>query len=108
MAQVVKTLGQQAPAAATPTDLYTVPASTATVCNSYIVCNRGDTDATFRFSVSLGGGATADKDYYHYDKRIAAHDTYYGGSFSLSTTDVVRVYASTANLSFNLSGLEMS
>lgn len=109
MATTRKVLGQAAPNATTETVLYTVPALTSTVCSTGTVCNRAATAATFRVSVSVGGGATASKDYIYYDVTIAGNDTFaFTFGATLATTDVVRVYGSTANLSFNLFGQETS
>lgn len=103
-----KTLGQQAPNATTETDLYTCPATSAdTVISTFIVCNRSATQATFRLSNSVGGGATANKDYIYYDVILAGNDTFAATlGLTIAPTDVVRVYASTANLSFSLFGQE--
>ena len=76
MTVTIKTLGQAAPLATTETTLYTVPAVTTAVCSSLICCNRGATSTTFRVSVSVGGGATANKDYIYYDLAIPANDTF--------------------------------
>jgi len=104
-----KVLGQQAPGATTEADLYTVPALTSTVCSTGTVCNRAATAATFRVSVSVGGGATATKDYIYYDVTVAGNDTFaFTFGATLAATDKVRVYGSTANLSFNLFGQETS
>jgi hypothetical protein len=62
MANVYKILGQSSPSATTPTDLYTVPAATSTVCSSISICNWGGTQTTFRVSISPAGAATANKD----------------------------------------------
>ena len=108
MADTWKVLGQAAPSATTETDLYTVPGSTSTTISSIVVCNRGSA-ATFRISVSAGGGATANKDYLYYDLAIPANDTFAGTlGITLAATDVVRVYASTANLSFSVFGVEVT
>ena len=105
----IKVLGQSAPAATTETTLYTVPASTATVVSSLVVANRGAAVASFRVSVSVGGGATATKDYLYYDVLLPPADTFvFTGGITLATTDVMRVYASSANLSFNLFGEEVA
>jgi hypothetical protein len=102
-----KVLGQSAPGATTPTDLYTVPASKFTVSSSLFVCNRSNASATFRVSVAVGGGATGDKDYLFYDTALGAYETMTAMmGLTLATTDVVRVYASSASLSFNLMGEE--
>ena len=102
----IKVLGQAAPSVTTETALYTVPASTTSVVSSVVVCNRS-TATTFRISVAVGGGVTANKDYLYYDTPIPANDTFIATiGITLSATDVVRVYAGSANLSFSLFGQE--
>jgi len=109
MATTYKTLGQSAPSATTETDLYIVPASTSTVVSTLVVSNRSATDATFRVSVSVGGGATATKDYIAYDLSCGGNGiNAFTFGITLAATDKVRVYASSANLSFNLFGSELS
>ena len=66
MPNVYKILGQSSPAATTPTDLYTVPATTSAICSSISICNRGTTQTTFRVSISQAGAATTNKDYLYY------------------------------------------
>ena len=108
MTTVYKILGQQAPAATTATDLYSVSTLNA-IASSIIICNRGATQATFRVSISAGGAATSNKDYIYYDLLIAANDTFIATiGVTLSSGDVVRVYASSSNLSFSLYGSEIS
>lgn len=103
----MKVLGQLAPSATTETELYEVPALSETVVSSLVVCNRGVTAATFRVSVSVGGGATANKDYLYYDLLIPPNDTFIATTgFTLAAGDIVRVYCSTANFSVNLFGQE--
>ena len=104
-----KVLGQSAPAATTATDLYTVPALTSAIGSTLLVANRGTASATFRVSVSLAGAATANKDYLIYDSIINGNQTAaFTIGLTLATTDKVRVYASTADLSFNLFGTEVA
>jgi hypothetical protein len=108
MATTYKVLGQAAPSATTETDLYTVPALTSAVASSIIVCNRGATQATFRVSIAVGGGATGNKDYIYYDLLIAGNDTFIATiGVTLAATDKVKVYASSANFSFSLYGSEV-
>lgn len=103
-----KCLGQSAPSATTETTLYTVPASTSAVVSTIVVCNRGAA-TTFRISVAVGGGATGNKDYVYYDVSIAAADSF-AATFgvTLATTDKIKVYAGTADLSFSAFGSEIS
>jgi hypothetical protein len=108
-----KVLGQSAPSATTETDLYTVPAGTSAALTSLFVANRGAAAGTFRVSISVGGGATANKDYLYYNVTIAANDTFLvdaGGKALayLSATDKIRVYASSGDFSFNACGEEFT
>ncbi len=107
MADTLKILGQSAPNATTETALYTVPASTSAIVSSIVVCNRSATATTFRISLDQAGGGTANKDYLYYDCPIAGNDTHIATiGISLAATDVINVYAGSANLSFNAFGVE--
>lgn len=103
-----KVLGQVAPAAATATTLYTVPASTQAVCSTLSICNR-DLATAYRVSVRPAGAAQDVKHYLVYDAVIAANDTILLTlGITLATTDVVTVYAGTSALSFSLFGAEIT
>jgi hypothetical protein len=110
MATTYKVLGQQAPSATTETDLYTVPAATQAVVSSITICNRSSSaTATFRISASVAGVATANKDYIYYDLIIGQSDTFIATiGLTLGATDKIRIYSSTANLSFTAVGSEIS
>lgn len=109
MPTVYKILGQAAPAATTPTVLYTVPTGIQAICSSLIVNNRSGTQGSFRVSISQGGAATANKDYIYYDLLIAGNDTFIATiGVTLGSGDVVRVYSSTANMSFSIYGSEIN
>jgi len=109
MAVTYKILGQSAPSATTETDLYTVPASTEAIISTIAVANRSSTDATFRISCSVNGAATATKDYIAYDLTCAGNGVnYFTLGVSLGDTDKIRVYASSANLSFTAFGSEIA
>jgi hypothetical protein len=104
-----KTLGQAAPAATTSTDLYTVPAATSAIISTITVANRAATDATFRISQSLTGAALDNKDYLVYDATVPASGfiTLTLG-ITMAATDKLRVYASSADISFNAFGTELA
>ena len=103
-----KVLGQAAPAATTNTDLYTVPSSHETTVSSVLVCNRGDAPGTFRVAVRPAGASLADEHYQYYDLPILANDTFVSTiGITLAATDVVMVYADTADFSFSLYGSEV-
>lgn len=109
MAAIYKVLGQSAPAATTETDLYTVPASTDAVISTINVCNRSGSAATFRILVAPAGASTDNKHYIAYDVNISGNDLIaLTLGITLDATDKIRVYASSANLSFNAFGSEIS
>jgi hypothetical protein len=109
MATNYKVLGQSAPAATTATTLYTVPSATQAVVSTIAVCNRSSTNATFRIAVRPAGAALANDDYIVYDAALSGNDTIaFTIGVTLAATDVITVYASTANLSFNLFGSEIA
>ena len=109
MADATKVLSQTIPSVTTLTDSYTVPGATTTVVSSFTVCNQAGTDASFRISVAVAGAADTPKQYLYFDLPLPANDTFAGTlGISLAATDVVRVYASSANLSFNFFGVEVT
>jgi len=109
MATVYKVLGQSNPSATTATSLYTVPASTSTVVSSISICNQDGTDATFRISIRPAGAVQTAAMYLGYDITVGGYDsTIITVGLTLATTDVITVYASTATLSFQAFGSEIS
>ncbi len=64
---------------------------------------------TYRVSIRVAGASADDKQYLFYDKALAANstDTHVIG-MTLNQTDVVTVYGSDGNLTFNLFGVETS
>jgi glucose-6-phosphate dehydrogenase assembly protein OpcA len=102
-----KVLGQVNPAATTATTLYTVPSAKSAVISSLTVCNQASTSATFRIAVRPGGASLAAVHYVAYDVAVGAADTTcLTLGITLTATDVVTVYASTANISFHAYGDE--
>lgn len=108
MATVYKVLGQVKPNATTNTTLYTVPSATSAVVSTLAVTNLG-VSTTFRIAVRPSGATIADQHYIVYDSTLnAGSSVYLTLGISLATTDVVTVYAGTANVAFNLFGSEVS
>ena len=108
MATTYKVLGQSNPSATTATTLYTVPASTSTVVSTITICNQASSAATYRIAVRPAGATLAAQHYVVYGATVPASDTVaLTLGLTLATTDVVTVYASSANLSFNLYGSEI-
>jgi glucose-6-phosphate dehydrogenase assembly protein OpcA len=109
MPTTYKVLGQLAPSATTLTTLYTVPSATQAVVSTIAVTNRAASAATFRIAIRVAGASISDEDYIAYDATVAANDTTaFTIGVTLAATDVLSVYASTANLSFNAFGSEIS
>jgi len=109
MASTYKVLGQSAPSATTNTDVYTVPSARESVISTIVIANRADTAGTFRLAVRPNGAAIADQHYLAYDVPIAANDsTTLTLGLTLDATDVITFYASSANMSINVSGSEIS
>lgn len=109
MATTYKVLGQVNPSATTATTLYTVPSSTSAVVSTISVCNQASSAATFRIAVRPAGESLAAKHYIVYGATVPASDsTMITVGLTLATTDVVTVYASSANLSFNAYGSEIA
>lgn len=107
--EALKVLGQVAPIATTLTTLYTVPALTTTTVSTLVVCNRSATNVTFRVSVAIAAAADTAAQYLFYDVTLTKNNAFTATlGITLAATDQVRVYASTANLSFNLFGVEVS
>ena len=109
MAIAYKILGQSIPSATTATTLYTVPASTSTVVSTITICNQAASSDSYRIAIRPAGAALAAQHYIAYNGAIPAYDTIsLTLGITLATTDVVTVYAGTANLSFGLFGSEIS
>jgi len=109
MATVYKVLGQNNPAATTNTTLYTVPALTSSVVSTITICNQASSAATYRIAVRPAGASIDPKHYIVYGATVAASDsTALTLGITLATTDVITIYASTATLSFNAYGSEIS
>lgn len=108
MTTAYKALGQVNPSATTATTLYTVPSSTSAVCSTLAICNQG-VSTMVRVAVRPAGATLDPKHYLVYDSYIAANDSMFLTlGITLATTDVVTVYAGTANVSFGLFGSEIS
>ena len=104
-----KVLGQSNPSAVTATTLYTVPASKEAVISSISIANLASSSATYRIAVRPAAATLANLHYLAYDVTVGAADTtIITVGITLATTDVVTIYASTANLAFSAFGDEAS
>ena len=109
MAYAYKVLGQSAPSATTNTDVYTVGSGKQAIISTITVANRSATARTYRIAIRPAGATLANQHYIAYDVALAANDTTaLTLGVTLTATDVVTVYASTADLSFGIFGSEIS
>lgn len=109
MPAAYKVLGQSNPSATTLTTLYTVPSATSAVVSTIAICNQAATAGTFRVAIRPAGASVAASHYIAYDSAIGANDTVFLTlGVSLATTDVISVYASSANQSFSAFGSEIT
>jgi hypothetical protein len=109
MPTTYKVLGQVNPAATTATTAYTVPSATQTVVSTISICNQASTAATYRIAIRVGGSALSAEEYIVYGATVPASDsTFITAGLTLGAADVVTVYSSSANLSFNLFGSEIA
>ena len=108
MATSYKVLGQVVPAATTLTTLYTAPSSTSAVISTLVINNLG-LSTTYRVAIRPAGAAIDPKHYVVYEAAISQYDSILLTlGLTLATTDVVSVYAGTANVTFQAYGSEIT
>jgi hypothetical protein len=109
MAYTYKVLAQSAPSATTDTDVYTVGSGKQAIVSTITVANRSASASSYRIAVRPAGATLANKHYLAYDVAIAANDTtVLTIGITLTATDVITVYALSANLSFGIYGTEIT
>ena len=109
MAIEYKVLAQSAPSATTNTDIYTVGSGKQAIVSTITIANLSAGAKSYRIAVRPAGATLANQHYIAYDVAIAANDTTaLTLGITLTATDVVTVYASTADLSFGIFGSEIS
>jgi len=110
MPTAYKVLAQAAPSATTETTLYTVPSATSAVVSTIAISNQAGSSGTYRIAVRPAADAsTEQKHYIVYGATVAASDSIMLTlGLTLAAGDVVRVYASSANMAFSAFGSELS
>jgi len=109
MAKTYKVLAQSAPSATTATDIYTAGAGVQTIVSTITVANRGSSSSAYRIAIRPNAEALANKHYIAYDIALAGNDTTaITIGATLDASDIITVYASTADLSFNVFGSEIT
>jgi hypothetical protein len=109
MATTYKVLGQSAPAAATPADLYTVGLATEAVVSTINVVNTNSASDTIRISIRPNGASQTAVHYIIYDLALAGYATFtYTAGITLDATDVITVYSTNGHSSFSAFGSEIA
>jgi hypothetical protein len=99
-------LGASAPAATTEVDLYTVPPKRSAAIVVVAVERAGGTP-TYRIAIGPNGaGSIANEDYVAYGKAATAYLHLIYGPYEIEDGDIVTVYASDANMTFQVYGVE--
>ena len=109
MATIYKVLGQVNPSATTATTLYTVGAGKSAVVSTIAVANQAASAGSFRIAIRPAGATLAKEHYIAYDSAITANNsTFITIGVTLAATDVITVYASSADISFSAFGSEIA
>lgn len=97
-------LAQVNPSATTLTDGYTVP--TGKKFKGHVNVANRSVATSLRISLAPNGAADNVVQYLVYDLPISANNVYDSSEFEIDATDVVRVYATLATLTFTITGQE--
>ena len=109
MTTTYKVLGQSAPAAATPTTLYTVSTGNAAVCSSVTICNTDTGNANVSIQVAIANASSDISQYLVYNNTLVPSDTLFMTlGVTLAESDVIRIESDVANVAFQLFGSEIS
>ena len=102
-------LGQSAPSATTLTSLYACGSGIQTVVSSITIANRGTVVATYRVAVRDNGDSIANQHYIAYDAPVPPNDSIaLTLGLVLEQNDILSVFASNADLTFQAFGAENS
>ena len=109
MATNYKVLGQVAPSATTDTTVYTVPSATEAVISTIVIANRASSAGTYRLTVRPDAATLSNEHYVAYDVPVGANDsTTLTLGITLDAADIITVYCSSADMSVNVFGSEIS
>ena len=109
MPTAYKVLGQVSPSAITETSLY-APSAVAAVVSTVAICNQAGSAGTYRIAIrKTGESSTAAKNWLVYGATVSANDSVLLTiGATLESGSDLRVYASSANMSFQAFGSEIS
>ena len=103
-----KVLGQVAPLADVTTDVYTVPTDTSAIISTISVCSRA-ASTPIRVAIRPGGETLDNKHYIVHDVTLEAYEALFlTVGLTLASGDVISVYNTTEDSSFNVYGSEIT
>jgi hypothetical protein len=110
MASTYKVLAQAAPSATTESTLYTVPSGYSAVVSTIAVANQAGSSGTYRIAVRPAADAsTSQKHWIVYGATVGASDSIMLTlGLTLAAGDLIRVFASSADMSFSVFGSEIN
>lgn len=110
MASTYKVLAQAAPSATTETTLYTVPSGYSAVVSTIAIANQAGSSGTYRIAVRPAADAsTTQKHWIVYGATVGASDSIMLTlGLTLAAGDLIRVFASSADMSFSVFGSEIN
>lgn len=100
-------LGQAALSATTDTTVYTVPTSTLAIININIVNRSSIEPADVRIAIA-SNASPSNSEYIEYDASIPSNGVLERSGIAVNSGKLIVVYASTANCSVNVYGLEQT
>jgi len=95
------------PGAAVLTDAYAVPANKRAIV-SVSIANRAAAARQYRIALAPGGAADALTQYIAYDLPIAGRSSDLFEDITLAAGDIVRVYSTLGDLTFNVTAVELA
>lgn len=101
MADQFGIIAQSNPSAASLTTHFT---GTVQTVATMLICNRSGTATSVRVSLAVAGAADDPSQYILYDCPIAGNQTLPPLAYCIGATDVVRVYATLATVTFTSTG----
>lgn len=104
----LRILGQAAPVADTPTDVYTVPVDTTAVVSTMTLTNRSSNGTTVRAWARPGGAAAADAQAFLWDAPVGPFEALFlTVGLTLGAGDVITIETPGGGLSTALFGQEV-
>ena len=108
MAETVISMQQASPSGSEGA-LYSCPALTKFVGSSLYVCNQNNAPVTITARMAVGGAGADPKQYLFYTLPLGAYSSMVLTSgLTMAAADVLYVDASTTNVAFQLSGVEIT